>query len=223
MNVRTIKEKATFNAMFTPRDLMQHIVLPFAHRFKHYANLMLHPVTGETISSYKKLMHNPATADIWQTAFGKDFGGMSQGHNKMGQKGTNAMFFMTHEEIQHMLQAGKKITYANPVVDRCPQKEDANQIQITPGGNLINYNEELSVPTADLVTAKLYWNSVVITAWAKYTCIDIFFFTQRQSRILRIHGNPLALFPDWIIDQYDLKRHALDGKVHLKLRHAVWG
>ncbi len=89
---------------------------------------MVHPVTGETISSYKKLMHDPATAEIWQTAFGKDFEGMMQGNNKMVQKGANAMFVMTHEEIQHVLQAGKKITYANPVVDHCAQKEDANCI-----------------------------------------------------------------------------------------------
>jgi hypothetical protein len=52
INVLTIKEKATFNAMFTPRKLMQRAVLPFAHHFKHYANPMVHPVTGETISSY---------------------------------------------------------------------------------------------------------------------------------------------------------------------------
>jgi hypothetical protein len=78
---------------------------------------MVHPVTGETISSYKKLMHGPVTAGIWQTAFGKDFGGMTQGDNKMGQKGTNAMFVMTHEEIHQVLRSDKKITYANPVVD----------------------------------------------------------------------------------------------------------
>jgi hypothetical protein len=52
MKVLTIKVKATFNAMFTPRDLMQHAVLPFAHHFEHYANPMLHPVARETISSY---------------------------------------------------------------------------------------------------------------------------------------------------------------------------
>jgi hypothetical protein len=34
---------------------------------------------------------------------------------------------------------------------------------------------------------------------------------------------PLALFPDWIIEQYDLKQHALNGKVHLELRSAMWG
>ncbi len=172
-NVLTIKERATFNAMFTPCNLMQHAVLPFAHHFEHYTNPMVHPVTGETISSYKKLMHNPATAEIWQTVFGKDFGGMAQGNNKTSQKGTNAMFVMTYEEIQHVLRAGKKITYANPVVYHCPQKKDANQIRITAGGNLINNDEELLVPMADLVTAKLHWNSVMSTALAKYMCIDI--------------------------------------------------
>ncbi len=58
---------------------------------------MVHPVTRETISSYKKLMHDLATAKTWQTAFGKNFGGMAQGDNKTGQKGTNAMLFMTHD------------------------------------------------------------------------------------------------------------------------------
>jgi hypothetical protein len=43
---------------------------------------MVHPITGETISSYKKLMNDPATAEVWHTAFGKDFGGMAQGVEK---------------------------------------------------------------------------------------------------------------------------------------------
>jgi hypothetical protein len=177
INALTIKEKATFKAMFTPHDLMQHAVLPFAHHFEHDANPMVYPMAVETISSYKKLMHNPTTAEIWQTMFGKGFGDMAQGDNKTSQKGTNTMFVMTHEVIQEMLRAGKKITYANLVVDHQPQKEDANCIQITAGGNLINYDEELLVPTADLVTAKLHWNSVVSTALAKYMCININFFT----------------------------------------------
>ncbi len=40
---------------------------------------------------------------------------------------------------------------------------------------MIKYKEELLVPTADIVTAKLHWNSVVSTALAKYMWIDIFF------------------------------------------------
>jgi hypothetical protein len=63
------------------------------------------------------MIHNPATAEIWQTAFGKDFDGMAQGDNKTGKKGTNTMFVMTHDEINQVLRAGKTFTYVNPVVD----------------------------------------------------------------------------------------------------------
>ncbi len=77
---------------------------------------MVHPVTGETISSYKKLMHDPATAKVWQTA-------LAQGDNKTGQKGTNAMFVMTHDKIARTIAANKRFTYGNPVVDYRPQKE----------------------------------------------------------------------------------------------------
>jgi hypothetical protein len=45
---------------------------------------MVHPITSKTISSYKKLMNDPATTETWQTAFGKDFMGMLQGDNKTG-------------------------------------------------------------------------------------------------------------------------------------------
>ena len=69
---------------------------------------MVHPVTGETISSYKKLMNDPTMAEVWQTAFGKDFGGMAQGDNKTGQNGADAMFVMTQEDIKHALRVGKK-------------------------------------------------------------------------------------------------------------------
>jgi hypothetical protein len=50
----------------------------------HYAMPMVHLTTGKTISSYKQLMNHPVTADMWQMAFGKDFGSMCQGDNKMG-------------------------------------------------------------------------------------------------------------------------------------------
>jgi hypothetical protein len=73
-------------------------------------------------------MNDPATAKVWQTAFGKDFGGMAKGEKKIGQKGKNAMFVMNHNKLAYVLLAGKKITFANPVVNHQPQKEDRNWI-----------------------------------------------------------------------------------------------
>jgi hypothetical protein len=153
INVLTIQEKVLMNTMCTPHVLMIYTVKQLAPNFEHYANPMVHPITGKIISSYKKLMHDSVTADIWQTAFGKDFRGMAQGGNKTSQKGTNAMFVMNHEEIKTVLKAGKKFMYANLVVNHRPQKADPDHIRITAGGNLIKCDCESLVPTADIDTA----------------------------------------------------------------------
>ncbi len=114
---------------FTPTNLRPKEE-PTAANLEHFAMPMIHPTTGETISSYKKLMNDPTTMEIWQTAFGKDFGGMAQGDNKTGQKGTNAIFVMTHADIP-LIPADRTITYARVVVDFRPQKADPHRIRIT--------------------------------------------------------------------------------------------
>ncbi len=80
INILTLCKQASFSTIHTPLVLMRHAKMRV--NMEHYANPMVHPVTGCTISSYKKLMQNPATAEVWQTAFGKDFGGIMQGCNK---------------------------------------------------------------------------------------------------------------------------------------------
>jgi hypothetical protein len=122
-------------------------------------------------------MNDPANAEDWMTAFGKDFGGMSQGNNKTGQQGTNAMFVMSPSNIPHIPKDKDHIiTYARVVVDHRPQKEDPNHIRITAGCNLINYSGKLMTRTADITTAKLHWNSVLSTPNAKFMCLDMIFF-----------------------------------------------
>jgi hypothetical protein len=75
---------------------------------------------------------------------------MAKGDNKTGQKGTNAMFVMTHNKIARTIAANKRFTYGNPIVDYRPQKEFPHCIQITAGGT------SASMQTADLDTTKLH-------------------------------------------------------------------
>jgi hypothetical protein len=82
-----------------PKNLEQHSP-PSSLDLQQIPMPMIHPTTGKTISSYKRLMSDQATSEIWQTAFGKDFGGKAHGYNKTGQKGTNSIFIMFHNEIQ---------------------------------------------------------------------------------------------------------------------------
>jgi hypothetical protein len=116
-NALTATEIKKYQDIFAPHILSTAAPSRAAIQPEHFAYPMVHPVTGKTISSYKKLMNDPATAETWQTALGKDFGGMSQGGNKTGQKGTNAMFVMTHDTIRHVLATRQKITYGNLVVN----------------------------------------------------------------------------------------------------------
>ncbi len=139
---------------FTPRHFMCKAYEDRIPNYAHFASPMVHPKTGETITSYKRLMNDPNTAEIWQTALGKDFGGMAQGDNKTGKAGTNSVFVMTHGEIDIAMTAGHKWTYMRVVVDYRPQKEDPNRIQIAVGGNLIMYKGDTSTRTADLTTSK---------------------------------------------------------------------
>ncbi len=184
---------------------------------------MVHPVTGEHITSYRKLMNNPSTADIWMTAFGKDFGGMCQGDKKTRTVRTDAIFVMAPNDVPH-IPKNQAPTYAKVVVTYPPQKDDPYRIRITAGGNKIYYPGELTTRTADMTTAKLHWNSVLSTLNAKYMCLDIGNFylsaTLDRNEYMKM---PLKLFPPWIIEQYDLHNKVVGGFVYLQMRKAVWG
>ncbi len=127
LTAMTMQEALTMPLAFTRRKLVSATYNTCSTSYAHFAAPMIHPTTGDIISSYKRLMNDPETAEVWQTAFGKDFGGMAQEDPKSGQKGTSSVFVMTHKEIDIAMAAGNKWTYTRIVVDHRPQKEDPNQ------------------------------------------------------------------------------------------------
>jgi hypothetical protein len=224
-NMRLISQKAIAQLLmteqtndmthYTPSKLRDYRLPP--QDFKHYAMPMIHAVTSKIISSYKRLMNDPATAEVWMMAFGKNFGGMSQGDNKMGQKRRNVMFVMLPSNVPN-IPKDRVITYARVVINHRPPRADPNRIQITAGGNLINYPGKLTTQTADITMAKLLWNSMLSTPRAKYITLDIknFYLSSRlgQFEYMRI---PFALFPPWIVKQYALKNKVLNGHIYLEM------
>eukprot|EP00804_Cyclotella_cryptica_P004885 CCRYP_004953-RA/>CCRYP_004953-RA protein AED:0.21 eAED:0.22 QI:0/0/0/1/0.5/0.33/3/0/1060 len=184
----------------------------------------VHPTTGETITSYKKLIACPLLRDVWTPAFGKEFGNLAQGDRETGEKGTNTMFVMTHAQIRD-IPRDRTITYGRVVVDYRPQKDDPNRVRITAGGNLIkDYPGELTTRTADLTMSKILWNSVLSTKGAKFMGLDLksFYLTAMMDRP-KYMKMPLALFPDHIRAKYNLDKHAVNGFVYLELRGAIYG
>ena len=119
-----------------------------------YCAAVIHPISRETITKYKKLAADPATQVVWTTEFGKEWGNLTQGDNKTRTKGTDSLIVLDHEEILN-IPTYRTVTYANIVVDYRSQKEDPNRVHITASGNLINYPSELITGTADLTTSKI--------------------------------------------------------------------
>ena len=136
---------------------------------EHMANGVVHPVTKETITKYKKLISDPVLRETWLEAMCKELGRLAQGYGDV--KGTNTVRFMSLDEIKN-IPKDRVVTYARIVVDYRPQKKDPNRVRITAGGNLISYPYELTTRTADLTTSKLLWNSTISTKGARYMCAD---------------------------------------------------
>ena len=86
-------------------------------------NAVVHPVTGETITKYKKLLNDNVTKPVWEEAMCKELGRLAQGYEDT--VGTSTVTFMKREDIQH-IPKDRTITYACIVVDYRPQKKDPN-------------------------------------------------------------------------------------------------
>jgi hypothetical protein len=72
--------------------------------------------------------------------------------------------------------------------------------------------------------AKLHWNSVLSTPDARYMCPDIKkFYLTAALEYFEYMKIPLALFPSWTIEQYNLNKLVLDGWVYIEMQRAVWG
>jgi hypothetical protein len=54
------------------------------------------------------------------TTFGKDFESMTQGDEKTGTTGTNAIFVMNPEDVPH-IPTNQPLTYAKVVIAHWPQ------------------------------------------------------------------------------------------------------
>jgi len=99
INALTTCKKCTPNAAYRHQGMgPQPNTLP--SNMNHYANPMVHPVTGDIVSSYKNAMNDTSIGNLWKTAFGKEFGGLAQRGTKTKTMGTNAIFIMSHSNIK---------------------------------------------------------------------------------------------------------------------------
>jgi hypothetical protein len=73
------------------------------------------------------------------------------------------------------------------------------------GGNLVNYPDNCGTPTADLLTVKLLFNSVISTNNAKFMTIDVKdFYLMTPMKHYKYFRMKINLFSQDIIDENNL-------------------
>ena len=67
----------------------------------------------------------------------------------------------------------KDVTYGQFVCKKQPEKSEKNRTRFTVGGDRINYPGSVATPTAEMLVAKLLFNSTISIKGAQFMTIDI--------------------------------------------------
>jgi hypothetical protein len=95
---------------------------------------------------------------------------------------------------------------------------------MTVGGNLIDYPFELTTHTADMVSSKILWNSVISTKGAHFAGFNIKnMYLKTPLDQFEYMKMPITLFPATIIAHYSLNEKVLNGYVYMEIRKGMYG
>jgi hypothetical protein len=109
-------------------------------------------------------------------------------------------------------------------VDIRPNKSETHRVRLTVGGNLIQYQGDVSTRSADLTTSKCLWNSTISTAGSKYMCLDVKnFYLGTPMDTFEYMRIPIKIIPQEIIHQYNLLPLVSDGHIYIEVQKGMYG
>ncbi len=106
-----------------------------------------------------------------------------------------------------------------------PKKAESNQTQFAVGGDRINYLGKVATPTAEMLVAKMLFNSIISTKGARFMTMDISNFylmtPLHQPEFIRIE---LSDIPDEVIEEYKLREKATpDSSTYIRAKQGMYG
>ncbi len=149
-----------YTTSFTPQQAVSQ-TFPFQF-LCDLAYAVLDDDTGNLLE-YRHLIKHPKHKDTWSNSFGNEIRGLATT--------TEIIVFINKTDIPQDRKGDK--TYGQIVCVYREGKKDKYCTRITVGSNLINYPGDCGTPTADLLTVKLLFNSIISTLNAKFMSIDI--------------------------------------------------
>ena len=204
-----LKQRA--NSTIQVRPIAQSLLKRLLHIYNK--------ITGKK-ETLKSLLNNELTRPTWEKASSNEYGRLMTG-NDAGVKGTTTMQPIALTDIP----TDCKITYGTMVCDHRPLKSEPNRCRLVVGGDRLTYDNETAAPAANLLEAKLIFNSVISTANAKFFTMDIkdFFLssTMPKKEYMKMH---LTEIPEDIINRYNMRDiQDKNGYVHFQINKGMYG
>eukprot|EP00956_Cyclotella_meneghiniana_P024798 scaffold50421_cov81-Cyclotella_meneghiniana.AAC.3 len=174
--------------------------------------------------NYRQLLRHPKYKSEWKQSSANEFGRLTNGVGGRIKKPTNTMRFIRQQDVPK--ERRKDITYGSFTCSVRPEKTaEPNRTRFTAGGDKINYPGEVATPTAEMLVAKLLFNSVVSTPGAKFMTMDISNFYLMtpllRPEYLRIK---MADIPEEIINEYRLRKIVnAKGFVFVEVTKGMYG
>ncbi len=187
----------------------------------HQALAVMDKETGRLLN-YRQLLRSPKHKKAWSMLAANKFGRLAQGVGGRIKRTNTIKFIHQHEVPADRM---KDVTYGQLVCTERPKKTETNCIWFTVGSNRINYPGAVATPTAEMLVAKLLFNSTISTRGARFMTIDIhnFYLNSQLPRpeFIRIK---LSNIPDEIIIEYMLhEKSTSNGSIYIMATKGMYG
>ena len=144
----------------------------------------------------------------------------------MNGNNTNVLGTKTMKPVTlHQIPKDCKITYGTMVCDYRPLKSEPNRCRLVVGGDRHTHENEMAVPAANLLEAKIIFNSTISTPNARFCTMDIkdFFLSSTipKPEYMRMH---ISEIPEDIFTKY--KMHTIkdhNGNIYFKIDKGIYG
>ena len=189
----------------------------------HQALAVMDQSTGKMMNYRQLLRHeDPKVRKAWELSSANEYGRLANGIGGR-VKGTNTIKFIRKNDVP--ADRRRDVTYGSFLCKVRSEKKEKNRTRFTVGGDRINYPGEVATPTAEMLAAKILFNSVVSTRGAKFMTIDIANFylntPLKRPEYVRIK---LSDIPEEVITAYDLRATATnDGSVYIEINKGMYG
>ena len=123
----------------------------------HEAMSIMDAGTGNVLK-YRQLLQRQKHKETWIKSSANEFGRLANGVG--GRiKGTNTIKFIHKRDVPSMQM--KDVMYGQFLCCIRPKKAETHRTRFVVGGNRINYPGKVATPTAEMLVAKLLFNSVI--------------------------------------------------------------